>query len=148
MLPLASRIKIALMLFAVAIVGSVPFQKTYDGGRWLVSVTIRSATGKKIVAASAEAFRAEESADHALNHLTLSEIAVDAAWEDPFKGETLEVPIRFNETIHGALFWEYHSFSQPKKMVVIARYDDGTSKGRLVELPNLRHSRAVEVEFP
>src|SRR5262245_49822321 len=101
MFPLPSRIKIALILIAVAIVGFFPLTTTYDDGLWPVSVTIRSESGRKIVAASAEAMSPGKSADYILKHLAPPEVMICAAQQDPYGGDPLKVPVVANETIGG-----------------------------------------------
>jgi hypothetical protein len=143
--------KVAVALVAVlvfAAVGLVPFQKIYDDGMWPLSVVVRSARGAPISAASAQAFGDAESAGYVLENLIPPESWLYSATREPFDGEAVVVHIPTSECIQTSLLWSYRRFYQYNKLVVIVRYTDGKREGQLVEIPDLRRSREVIVQFP
>jgi hypothetical protein len=143
------KVAVALgLLLVFAAVAFVPFQKIYDDGMWPLSVVVRSARGTPISAASAQAFGDAESAGNVLEDLAPPETWLYSATREPFDGKALVVHIPTSECIQTSLLWSYRRFYQYSKLVVIVQYADGKREGQLVEIPDLRRSREVIVQFP
>ncbi|SRR6266852_3729705 len=135
---------------AVSVVSAllfVPYCKVVDDGAWPISVTIRSTSGLPIQSASAEAFGDNESAECVSQALMPPE-SIYSTTQDPFIGEEMAVPVPTSERTNSSLAWNYRSFYQFKTLVIIVQYKDGRREGRMVEIPDLRQTRAIEVEFP
>ena len=125
-----------------------PARTTWDDGLWPLSVTVVSASGAPIASASAEAFSSEEWARSSLAHLAPPETRIHSVVVHPFVGEPVAVPIPTRYRTRSALLWSSWRYNQMRLLVVIVQYRDGRRDGRLVEIPNLRESRSLRVEFP
>ena len=137
-----------MVLFLAAAVCLVPFQKIYDDGFSLLSVSVGSTSATPIASASCEAFSSEKGARYTLEHLAPPEIMLYSSVANPFHGEVLEVPIPTSQTTLAALVWSRTGYYQMQFLVIIVHYADGRSEGRLVDIPDLRHLRSLSVEFP
>jgi hypothetical protein len=76
------------------------------------------------------------------------ETRTHAAVADPFAGAPLAVPVPISYKTRSALLWSNSRYNQMRFLVVIVQYRDGRREGRLVEIPDLRVSRSLRVEFP
>jgi hypothetical protein len=128
--------------------GLVPFQKIYDDGIWPLQVTLRSAAGASIKAASGEAFGDRNDASYVLQNRIPPESLLYAAIQNPFRGEKLTVPVPTSYSIHRSLLCDYRSFYQYNKLVVLVRYEAGNEEGRLIEIPDLRLTGEITVNVP
>jgi hypothetical protein len=139
---------VALAVLLLAVVGFFPFQTIHDDGLWPLVVRVHSASGKPINAVSAEAFGEGQSAEYVLEHLAPPETGLYSATQAPLHGDDLLVHIPVGDTVRSSLLRDYHRLYQYSRLVVIVEYEDGKREGRLVEIPDLRRSREVVVEFP
>jgi hypothetical protein len=145
---MVKRLVIGLAIVLVAGVLLAPVQTIWDDGLWPLSVTVTSASGDPIASVSGEAFSSEEWARYILEHLAPPETRTHSAVANPFAGEPLAVPIPTGYKTRSALLWSSSRCNQMRLLVVIVKYRDGRREGRLVEIPDLRESRSLRVEFP
>jgi hypothetical protein len=145
---MGKRIGIMLLLLSGAGILLIPWQMIREGGLWPISVAVRSASNSPITAVSAEVFGSRESAEYTLEHLLPPEGRLFSAVVDPFQGEPFEVRVPTGQQTSRALLWAYTRHAQWRFLVVIARYKDGRREGRLVEIPDLRETRSLDVELP
>ena len=143
------RVLIILGVVAVLVVlGLTPFQTIYDDGLWPLSVSIQSASGSPIVAATCEVFDSADSARYTFENTLPAEPGIYATVVEPFRGEPIVVHVPTAERIQGALFWNWKRFFQYRTLVVVVRYSDDRRKAVLVEIPDLRKTRSVAVTVP
>lgn len=137
---------VAGVIAAALAVGLFPAGKTYDG-LWPLSVTIHSASGAQIAAATGEAFSSEESARRTVEDAIPAEPAKYGAVADPFRGDAIEVPVPTARTSLRALLWGRTSFYQHGTLVVV-RYAGGRRKAVSAAIPDLRETREVAITVP
>jgi hypothetical protein len=139
---------IAVVLSVIAARALLPLEKFYDDGLWPLSVTVRSASGKPIAAASGQAFGDAREAERVFQDLIPPETDLYSATQDPFRGQPLAVPVPTSYCVHSSLLWSHRRYFQFKKLVVIVQYEGGEREGRLVDIPDLRERRERVVDFP
>jgi hypothetical protein len=146
---LVQRILNFLAVVAVlAVVGLTPFQTIYDDGIWPLSVSIQSASGSPLVAATCEVFDSGDSARYSFENALPAEPGIYATVAELFRGEPIVVHVPTAETTRGSLFWKWKRFFQYNALVVVVRYSDGRRKAVLVEIPDLRQTRTIAVTVP
>jgi|GEM_PF-4881102 len=145
---MVKRLAIVVAIVLAAGVCLTPVQTIWDDGLWPLSVTVTSASSAPIASVSGQAFSSEESARYSLEHLAPPDTRVHSAVADPYTGEPLAVPVPTSLRTHSALTWSSSRYNQMRQLLVIVQYQDGRRAGRLVEIPDLRESRSVLVEFP
>src|SRR5262249_19172584 len=102
------RVPILLgVIAALTAVGLLPVNKVYDDGLWPLSVSIRSASGAPIAAATCEVFGSAEDARYTLENAIPPETWTHAAVADPFHGEAIEVRVPTAETTQGSLLYRW-----------------------------------------
>jgi hypothetical protein len=143
------RVLVLLAVMAgLAAIGFLPIWKMYDDGLWPLSVSIRSASGSPIAAATCEVFGSPEAARSTLVDAIPAEAGIYTALEDPFRGGPVEVRVPTAETTRGSLLWRWKSFYQYKTLVVVVTYPDGHKEAVAAAIPDLRQTRAVTVTVP
>jgi hypothetical protein len=143
------RILVLLAVIAVlTAVGFMPVEKIYDDGLWPVSVSIRSASGSPIAAATCEVFGSPEAARYTLDNAIPAEAGMYAAKADPLRGDTVEVRVPTSETTRSSLLWRWKSYYQYNTLVVVVRYPDGRREAVSAAIPHLRQTREVVVTVP
>jgi hypothetical protein len=138
---------IMLLILAALGAGFFPFEKIYDDGIWLLEVTVRSAAGRPIKAVSGQAFGDPNEANYVLQN-RIPPGKLYSATQQPFRGEKLAVPVPTSWNIRRSLLWEYHSFHQYNKLVVLVRYEAGKEEGCLIDIPDLRLTREITIDVP
>jgi hypothetical protein len=136
------------VIAALTAVGLMPVWKMSDDGLWPLSVSIRSASGLPIAAATCEVFGSPEAARYTLENAIPAESGTYAAVADPFRGEAIEVRVPTAETTRGSLLWKSKSFYQYNTLVVIVRHPDGQREAVSATIPDVRQTRAVTVTVP
>jgi hypothetical protein len=139
---------LAGLAVVVAVISLTTAQTVWDDGVLPVSVTVVSASGSPIASISCEAFSTQESAQYSLENLLPPQTWLFSAIQNPFRNEPLEVKIPTSRKIHSALLWSYGRYNQMRHLLVIAEYKDGRWEGRLVEIPDLRQVRSLQVKIP
>jgi hypothetical protein len=143
----------ALVLLIFAGVALIPYQKFYDDGLFPVSVTVRSAAGRPIRGFSAEAVLSRAAAEAELNRLvppaaTRVDNSIYAAVQEPFLGQPLKINVPASYKTRRSLVWDYRRYFQYRGVLVVVEWEGGKLEGRALELPDIRVSREVSVEFP
>jgi hypothetical protein len=139
---------ILAIIAALTVVGLLPVWKIYDDGLWPLSVSIRSASGSPIAAATCKVFGSPEAAQYTLENAIPAENGIYAASADPFRGDGIEVRVPTAETTHGSLLWTWKRYYQYTTLVVVVRYSDGHWEAVSSTIPDLRQTRAVAVTVP
>src|SRR5262249_10076929 len=143
------RVPILLgVIAALTAVGLLPVNKVYDDGLWPLSVSIRSASGAPIAAATCEVFGSAEDARSTLENAIPPETRTHAARADPFLGEANEHRACAAEATQGLLLYRWKSFYQYKTLVVVVTYLDGRREAASATIPDLRQTRTVVVTLP
>ena len=142
---------IALVCLITAGIALTPYQKTHDDGLWPVSVTVRAS--RPIKGFSAEAVLSRGTGEVEPNRLIPPAAAcidnsIYGGVQEPFTGQPLKINVPTSYTIRGSLAWNYKRYFQYRGLLVVVEFEDGKLEGRAVELPDLRESREVSVEFP
>jgi hypothetical protein len=136
-----------VVAIALGFLGFYPLGHFHDDGLRNLSVTIQSSSGNQIRAVSAEAFDNLASAEDMLKQLAPSE-GIYSATQAPFGGQPLQVHVPVSQRVNQTLLGERRGpWVQYQKLVVVVSYEDDKAEGRLVEIPDLRHSQAVTVVF-
>jgi hypothetical protein len=143
------RVLILLAVIAgLTAVGLMPVWKMHDDGLWPLSVSIQSASGSPIAAATCEVFSSPEASQYTLENAIPAEAAIYTALENPFRGGPVEVRVPTAETTRGSLLWRWKSFYQYNTLVVVVSYADGRREAVAAAIPDLRQTRAVTVTVP
>ena len=146
-------VAIAFLVTVIAGLGFVSTEKIYDDGLWPLSVTVQSASGKRINGISAEAFvNVERAREMEIDPPPLEATRVFhsrySAVQEPKVEEPLKVNIPTSETIQSSLLWTYRKFFQYHGLLVVVEYEGGKLGGYAVDIPDLRQARNVTVEVP
>jgi hypothetical protein len=142
------RLVIGAILFLAAAACLAPVRTVWDDGLWPLSVTVTSASGSPIASASCQVDSGDATARSILENLAPPEGQRTSAVADPFVGKPLDVPVPTSCKTSSALLWSSSHYHQMPSLVVIIRYRDGRQEGRLVDIPDLRQTRSLRVEFP
>ncbi len=135
-------------LFVVSLLPVWTMYKKVDDGLWPLSVSIRSASGSPITAATCQVFGSPEAAQYTLENDLPAEPGIYAAITDPFRGDAIEVRVPTSETTREWVRWKWKNFYQYKTLVVVVEYPDGHWKAVSATVPDLRQRRAVTVTVP
>lgn len=141
-------IVIALLVVAFLLAPLTLEETFWDDGLWPLSVTVVSVSGTTINTVSGESFSSGDLARQTLKYLTPPHTPRHSAVADLVAREQLVVPIPTSYKTHKSLWSSSSRYNQMRLLVVIVQYHDGRREGRLVEIPDLRESRSLRVEFP
>jgi hypothetical protein len=139
-----------LMIVLLIVVGVlawefIPLAVTVWDGSFDLTVRVSSTAGP-LDAVSCQACGRREDADYVLEHLLPPETRRWSAVADPFDGQplTVVVPVSGRDSPSGRELRR----SQFRYLVVIGQWQDGRRMGKLVEIPDGRVFREIDVSLP
>jgi len=141
----------AFLIIAVLVVAGalawefIPLQLTVWDGGFDLTVNVSSTAGP-LKSVSCQACGGRKEAEEVLEHLLPPDLGSRSAVADPFDGQplTVQVPVSGRASPIGRELRR----SQFRYLVVIGQLNDGRRLGKLVEIPDGRESREVNVSLP
>jgi hypothetical protein len=116
----------------------------WDGGFDLtVNVSVSAGTLRSV---SCQVCGQKKEAEFILEHLVPPNFPPRSCIADPFIGQTMivDVPLSGRDSAFGRELQR----TQFRYLVVIGQFDDGSTRGKLAEIPDCRISREVTVTLP
>ncbi len=125
-----------------------PVKRTHSDNLADVEVRIRPPTGAAIQLVSVEAFSSAEAAAPYLEDRVPAEGGLYSAMQNPYVGAPLHVRVPMGEVEDSALLWKRSRRWQFPVLVVVYWLEGAERRAKLVELPDLRTTRSVEIDLP